>query len=127
MSLLSIWRITLDIIDEIRAANPTRNWKSLERRCLKLGEEFGETSQALLAVTSEDNHKQMTWADVREELTDTAILAFDMLLTPMPDQNEMTDEERLLEIKAEFQRKLDKWAAQRAARAAKKLAADDAA
>lgn len=116
----------MDIIDEIRAANPGRNWQSLVRRCLKLGEEFGETSQALLAVTSEDNHKEMTWADVREELTDTAILAFDMLLTPMPDQAEMTDEQRLEAIKAEFERKLAKWAGQRAARAAKELKADDA-
>lgn len=127
MSVLSIWRTPLDIIDAIRDANPGRNHKNIDRRCLKLCEEVGETSQAVLAVTSENNHKNMTWADVREELTDTIILGFDMLLTPMPDQDEMSDDERLDAIKAEFDRKLAKWARQRAEAAAKKLAADDAA
>ena len=116
----------MDIIDKIRAANPGRSHKNIDRRCLKLCEEVGETSQAVLAVTSEDNHKEMTWADVREELTHTIILGFDMLLTPMPDQEEMTDEERMVIIKDEFDRKLAKWARQRAVRAAKNLKADDA-
>jgi hypothetical protein len=117
----------LDIIDAIRDANPGRSHENIDRRCLKLCEEVGETSQAVLAVTSENNHKNMTWADVREELTDTIILGFDMLLTPMPDQDEMSDDERLEAIKAEFERKLAKWARQRAEASAKKLAVDDAA
>ena len=102
-----------DILKMVQAANPGRQVGNIDRRCLKLCEESGEAAQAVLAVTSENNHKQMTWADVREELADTAIVSLDMMLTRMPDQAHMTDDEIVAAIHAEFRRKLAKWATKR--------------
>lgn len=101
------------LIEKVLNANPGREVGNIDRRCLKLCEETGEAAQAVLAVTSENNHKNMTWADVREELSDTVIVALDMLLTQMPDQSHMTEEQRILAIYDELDRKLAKWALKR--------------
>jgi hypothetical protein len=113
----------MDIIDKIRAANPERSILNIDRRCLKLAEESGETCQAVLAVTSANNTKEMTWVDVREELTDTIIVAMDMLLTSFPDQEPMSYEEQSALIHKELDRKLNKWADKRS----NHLRSDDAA
>lgn len=101
---------TVDILTRILNANPKRKSKNLDRRIMKLGEEYGETVQAFLAVTSKNNLKQKSWDDVREELTDCLILVMDCLLTEMPDQKKLTLDERIEAIGAELDRKLKKWA-----------------
>lgn len=98
-----------DVVEKVRIANPKRKIAKLGRRMLKLGEEFGEASQAYLSVTSESNSKNKSWADVREELTDVAIVAIDMLHQQYPDEPKMKPEERAQRIRAEFDRKLQKW------------------
>ena len=71
-----------NIIDAIRAANPTRNEDNLHRRIIKLGEEYGEAAEAYLNVSSARTGKAKTWDDVREELADVLIVAVDVALTP---------------------------------------------
>lgn len=66
----------------VREANPTRNASNLDRRALKLIEEFGEAAQAYLNVTSPSNGKSKTWDDVREEIADVLIVALDIAWTP---------------------------------------------
>lgn len=73
------------IIDAVRAANPTRHYRNVNRRLGKLFEELGEVSDAYLAVSSLANAKQKTWDDVREEIADALIVAIDVTLTPLPD------------------------------------------
>lgn len=99
-----------DLINKILHANPKRKGKNLDRRIMKLGEEYGETVQAFLAVTSKNNLKKKTWPDVREELVDCLILTLDILLTEMPDQKDLTDNKRIQIIHNELDRKLAKWA-----------------
>ena len=100
------------LLNRVRVANPKRNKKNIHRRLLKLGEEYGEVNQAYLATTSKNNLKQKIWYDVREELCDVIIVALDILLTEMPDENfehltkDSDIEERTLN---EIDRKLAKW------------------
>lgn len=101
-----------NLIDQIRLANLKRDKKNIDRRLLKLGEEYGEAVQAFLAVTSRNNNKQKSWADVREELSDVVIVALDILLTEMPDEKlkgKTRDESIEKRILSEIERKLNKW------------------
>jgi NTP pyrophosphatase (non-canonical NTP hydrolase) len=100
------------LLDKIRFVNQARNKKNLDRRMMKLGEEYGEAVQAFLAVTSKRNTKQKSWPDVREELCDVVIVALDILLTEMPDEEidpEVRDQVIEERIHLEIDRKLEKW------------------
>lgn len=100
----------LDLIDVVDAANPGRKAKNMERRVMKAGEEYGEAVQAYLAVTSKNNKKQKSWADVREEVSDFVIVGLDLLLTRFPDEpKNITDSEIRARLMAEIMRKLGKW------------------
>jgi hypothetical protein len=100
----------IDIISLIDVANPGRKLKNMDRRIMKAGEEYGEAVQAFLAVTSKNNKKQKSWADVREELSDFVIVGLDVLLTRFPDEDKkITDAEIRNRLIAEIQRKLGKW------------------
>ncbi len=77
----------LKIIADIEAANPGRDYGTLPRRILKIGEEVGEISGAFLGVTSEGNYKGKTMADVREEAVDALIVAIDVALTALPNRD----------------------------------------
>lgn len=71
-----------DIISKVKDANPTRNLGNIQRRCMKLIEEAGETAEAFLGITSSiQNAKGKTWDDVREETADMLIVAIDIALT----------------------------------------------
>ena len=94
------------ILNKIRDANLKRKVGNMDRRILKIGEEFGEACQAYLSVTSKNNDKKKTWDDVREELTDVLIVTLDVLLTEMPDEANADIEARLHK---ELDRKLAKW------------------
>jgi NTP pyrophosphatase (non-canonical NTP hydrolase) len=95
----------------IRDANPDREFNTLARRMIKLMEEMGEASEAYLNMTNGTNSKKKTWDDLREELVDVVIVAVDMLLTPFPGQQEMTNAELEDEIMEILGRKLRKWLA----------------
>ena len=100
------------LINKVRIANPKRKKKNIDRRLLKLGEEYGETVQAYLAVSSKNNIKKKSWQDVREELSDVVIVALDILLTEMPDENyddKLKEREIETRICSEISRKLMKW------------------
>ena len=75
-----------ELTQAIRNANLTRHHTTLNRRIIKLAEELGEVSEAYLNVTSLNNGKGKTWADVREEMADLVIVALDCALTATPDQ-----------------------------------------
>jgi hypothetical protein len=84
--------IISSVLDSVARANPTRSGPSLERRVSKLLEEIGETAQAFLSVTSVNNDKKKTWADVCEEAADVLIIAVDIALTPL---DRAVDQQRL--------------------------------
>jgi len=89
--LTDVITIKQAIVDAVYDANPTRNVSNVNRRIIKLGEEYGEASEAYLNVTSAGNGKGKTWADVREELADVLIVALDVVLTPMSDDENLSD------------------------------------
>lgn len=97
------------ILRGISDANSTRHSDNLHRRIIKQMEELGEASEAYLNVTSAANGKNLSWADVREELCDQVIVAVDCALTPMPDQVGLTREEVEQEVALVVERKLAKW------------------
>ena len=96
------------VIKKILEANPGRNFRTLERRTLKLSEEVGEASQAILSVTSAANLKKLTKEDYLEEVTDVFIVATDILLTNMMDEN-LTPEELEARLEDIVENKLRKW------------------
>lgn len=70
------------IVDAVRETYPeTRTALTITRRLLKTLEELGETAEAFLCVTSENNPKGKSWEDVREEAVDTLIMLIDCALT----------------------------------------------
>lgn len=99
----------LDVILAVDAANPNKTYENLARRIIKLGEEFGELSEAYLnASKGPGNHKGKTWDDVLEEAVDTAIVAIDVATTIPPDRNYSSEEHRKA-IEELFKVKLQKW------------------
>jgi hypothetical protein len=105
-----------DIFDKVRDANPERKLSELDRRMVKLGEEYGEACQAYLSVSSATNGKDKTWTDVREELVDVIIVAMDILLTQFPDEPQGTHEEKMNLVNKMVDKKLVKWAKKKAAK-----------
>lgn len=97
------------IVRNVFESNPSRSHKELNRRLMKLGEEYGEVLEAYLAVSGVNNYKNKSWDDVREEISDVVIVALDIMLTRMPSEDNLTDEELIARIEGEITRKLDKW------------------
>lgn len=96
----------------IRAANPARNFSTMSRRILKIGEEYGETCEAfLVSTTTRPTRKVKAYADVREELIDTGIVALDCALTRFPGEEDLTDEDVEAIVMEMLARKLQKWRA----------------
>lgn len=97
-------------LNSIRDANPKRNFDSMARRIIKIGEELGETNEAYLVSTTKlPTRKTKTYRDIREELIDTAIVALDCALTRMPDESDLSDDEITDEIMLVLSTKLKKW------------------
>lgn len=84
--------------------------KTLQERALKLAEEAGELSQAVLSVTGApgSGYKNHSFADVREEAVDAAIVALSILAQTSASREEFDAElERLMAQKcAKWQKKL---------------------
>lgn len=97
-----------DFVTDVLKANPTRHKDQLVRRALKVQEESGELAEAVLGVTSTHNYKRKTWADVREEAIDVAIVALDVALTRLPD-DDFSDGAMAAEVAKVIRTKLDKW------------------
>lgn len=93
-------------------ANRERDYKDLPRRVIKVGEELGELSEAFLNVASARNGKKKQWKDVREEACDVAIVALDIALTPLPDEEDSYTQ--YVAVLDTFERKLTKWLATKA-------------
>jgi len=86
-----------DAVDLIAQANPMRSTANLDRRLIKMLEELGELAEAFLSVTSEHNDRNKTWADVQEEAVDVLIVATDIALTPLnEDQDAQAVQQRLI-------------------------------
>jgi hypothetical protein len=107
----AVTMVSGDIIDAIDVVNTDRNFENLHRRLIKLGEEYGEASEAYLASTSSRSYKKLTYADLREELADTVIVAVDLALTRTPDQiaSGLTTNQAKSEFANIIGRKLLKW------------------
>jgi NTP pyrophosphatase (non-canonical NTP hydrolase) len=90
-----------DTINRIRELTRL-DGKSETQRALKLAEEVGEVSAAVLSETNAPGceYKTLDHSDVLEECVDVLIVAFSML-----DQYHFSDEE----IQETFEAKLDKW------------------
>lgn len=99
----------MDIIKKVWGANRNRKMETFGRRLLKLGEEYGEANQAYLSVSSENNSKNKSWEDVREELADCIIVALDLYCHQMPDEEETDQEIKVAQLHADIDRKLKKW------------------
>ena len=78
--------------------------KTMVERALKLGEEFGEVSEAVLSYkdVAGCGYKKKTIDDVREEAIDVIIMGFSLLFHPDESMNEK-------DMVKEFNRKLNKW------------------
>lgn len=93
----------MKIIADIRAANDTREATNIGRRLIKLNEEIGEHAEAYLNASSTNNNgKNKTWDDVREEAADCVIVAVDVALTPLFEFNRSETERNLNEFLARF-------------------------
>jgi NTP pyrophosphatase (non-canonical NTP hydrolase) len=97
----------MDIISAINEANPGRNRATLHRRIMKLGEEYGEVSEAYLNVTSPHNGKGMSWDDVREEFADLLIVAVDVSLTPLDVPGAFTTDQMVENLRREIAQTID--------------------
>jgi hypothetical protein len=78
-----------DIVERVRKANPRRSYKNLDKRFMRALIEFAELAEAQLFVTARANYKGKTWKDVREEVVDTWIVTTDLLLTPLPGEDDV--------------------------------------
>ena len=83
-------------VELIALANPTRCKTNLDRRLIKMLEELGELASAFLSVTSMENAKNKTWADVQEEAVDVLIVGTDIALTPLVDEDDRAIQERIV-------------------------------
>ncbi|MFA5490960.1 MAG: MazG-like family protein [Candidimonas sp.] len=77
----------------IKFANPNRNIDNVDRRIIKLFEEYGEIVEAYLGVTSTQNYKNKKDDDLREEIIDLYIVAMDVRFTfNLPEFESSEDE-----------------------------------
>jgi len=100
----------MDVFEKIWGANRKRTMETFGRRLLKLGEEFGEACQAYLSVSSDNNSKNKSWEDVREELSDTIIVAMDLYCHTFPDEKDVSLDTKMEQLHSDIDRKLKKWA-----------------
>jgi hypothetical protein len=94
-------------VDLTEEANFNRHFETILRRLGKLGEEYGEAWRAYLSLTTEGNPRNETWDGFREELIDTAIMAIDIAMTELPDDDGRDDLRR--KMRETLDLKLAKW------------------
>jgi NTP pyrophosphatase (non-canonical NTP hydrolase) len=101
--------ILKDIYKIANAKQPHYDERYLNRRVTKMSEETGECSQAFLSVTSEENSKNKTFTDVREEAVDAAIVSLDVAMTRFPGEENLSEDEIIALVEAMVSKKLKKW------------------
>jgi hypothetical protein len=74
-----------ELVDDVAKIGYRRCEANAKRRLMKMCEEVGELSEAILNVTCVVNYKKKTWADIREEAVDCLIVMLDVALTPIAD------------------------------------------
>lgn len=90
------------ILEEIKRLS-VKEPKTLELMALKLSEEVGETSQAVLShlKASGSEYKQLNVDDVKEECIDVILVAFAMYFKLAPEEDE--------DITSLLKKKMKKW------------------
>ncbi|MDP1511067.1 MazG-like family protein [Paenibacillus sp. CMAA1739] len=80
----------------------TQEKKTLEQMVLKLSEEVGETSQAMLSYMNANGseYKQLNISDVREECADVILVALSLFYKLSSDEEE---------LQQFLSKKVDKW------------------
>jgi len=91
----------IKLLEEIQSLSII-NKKTLEQICLKLSEETGECSQALLSYLKADGseYKQLNSHNVKEECVDAILVALSLFYKLEGDQDELKD---IMNVK------IDKW------------------
>lgn len=96
------------IFNEIKNIREQRNLEDLPLRVMKLNEEAGEASGAVVSVLT-NSYKGLTWEDVIEEIIDTWIVSSDAMFAPIPGTEHMTMDERCEYISGIMSKKMTKW------------------
>ncbi len=80
----------------------TQEKKTLEQMVLKLSEEVGETSQAMLSYMNANGseYKQLNISDVKEECADVILVALSLFYKLSSDEEE---------LQQFLSKKVDKW------------------
>jgi len=86
-----LWTGVEDLWTWVETNRPLDGQEGLLLRILKLSEEVGEVSEAVIGVTGQNPRKGVThtWDDVRAELCDVVITALIALRTLTPDAQEV--------------------------------------
>ncbi len=89
------------LLQKIKALSEKEK-KTLEQMVLKLTEEVGETSQAMLSYrqASGSEYKNLDLSDVKEECVDVILVALALFYKLSEDENELQDV---------LSKKVDKW------------------
>ncbi|MBR8641322.1 MazG-like family protein [Streptomyces tuirus] len=82
-----LWSAVDDLWEWLETNRPVEGREGLLLRILKLTEEVGEVSEAVIGATGQNPRKGVThtWDDVRSELCDVVITALVALRTLTPD------------------------------------------
>lgn len=96
------------IIKEIYETRRDRSVNNIDTRIMKLCEEAGEASGALVSIR-ENTYKKLTYEDLLEELVDCWIVATDAMLTPLPGQESLSQDDINEKIADIMQKKINKW------------------
>ena len=88
-----VWTGIEDLWTWVDANRPLEGREGLLLRILKLSEEVGEVSEAVIGATGQNPRKGVThtWDDVQAELCDVVITALIALRTLTPDTQEVFD------------------------------------
>ncbi|MER7896585.1 MazG-like family protein [Streptomyces sp. NPDC096046] len=86
-----LWTAVDTLTQWLDANRPVENREGLLLRVLKLSEEVGEVSEAVIGATGQNPRKGVThtWDDVQSELCDVVITALVALRTLTPEAREV--------------------------------------
>lgn len=74
-----------EFFDRIEEIGVDRSRDNISRRLVKVCEELGELSEAILNVTCAINYKNKTVSDIMEEAVDCVIVMVDCFMTTLPE------------------------------------------
>lgn len=97
-----------EVIKKIYETRLDRDVFNVDDRVMKLCEESGEAIGALLSIRN-NSYKNLTYKDLREEIIDTWIVATDAMLTALPDEEGLDQDEINKHIIQIMEKKIEKW------------------